>query len=146
MNLSAKYSFKKISLFLILTLIILFPIIVMAQGLSPTSIGLEYGSYSGLKQGDLRFTVVSIIRMLMGLLGVLAVVIMIYAGFTWMTAGGNEEKVGKAKKLLFYCAIGLAVILSAYAITSFILNKLVIATTGRIEWGWTGGKWYGVGE
>ena len=134
MNFITKHSFKKISFFLILTLFITIPIVALAQGLDPNSIGLDYGTYSGLRNSDLRLTVVSIIRMLMGMLGMLAVVLMIYSGFTWMTAGGNEEKIGKAKKLLFYCAIGLAVILSAYAITSFVLFQLANATTGRLYW------------
>ena len=136
MNLVTKFGLKEILSILILTLFLAVPAVVLAQGLNPNSIGLDYGGYSGLGKSDLRLTVISIVRMLMGLLGILAVVIMIYSGFIWMTAGGNEERVGKAKKLLFYCTIGLAVILSAYAITSFVLFQLANATTGRLYWSW----------
>lgn len=83
----------------------------------------------GLPSGDIRITVARIIRVAMGLLGIIAVVIMLYGGFTWMTAGGEEEKVGEAKKMIFAGIIGLAIILSAYALASFIITKLYEATT-----------------
>ena len=65
----------------------------------------------------------------MGLLGIVAVVIVLIGGFTWMTAGGNDEKVGEAKKWIFAGVIGLAIILSAYAIANFVIQNLVTATT-----------------
>ncbi|MDO8626586.1 MAG: pilin [Candidatus Magasanikbacteria bacterium] len=84
---------------------------------------------SGLGAGDIRLTMARIIRVAMGLLGIVAVVIVLLGGFIWMTAGGNEEKVGEAKKFLYSGAIGLAIILSAYAIASFVITQLVYATT-----------------
>jgi hypothetical protein len=48
-----------------------------------------------------------------------------------MTAGGNDDKVGEAKKRILYAVIGLAIILSAYAITRFITTQLYSATTGE---------------
>jgi len=55
-------------------------------------------------------------------LGLIALVIVLYAGFMWMTSGGNEEKISKAKKILSAGVIGLIIILASYAITSFILQ------------------------
>jgi hypothetical protein len=52
-------------------------------------------------------------------LGVLFVCLTVYAGFLWMTAGGNEEHIEKAKKLLFRAVIGLIIVLSAYSIAWF---------------------------
>lgn len=65
----------------------------------------------------------------MSLLGIVAVVIVLIGGFTWMTAGGDEEKVGTAKKYIYSGVIGLAIILSAYAIANFVITQLVSATT-----------------
>ncbi len=79
---------------------------------------------------DLRVTIVRIINIFLGFLGVIAVCIILYAGYVWMTAGGNEEKVATAKKLLINAVIGLAIILSSFAITSFILNRLQGAIDG----------------
>lgn len=84
----------------------------------------------GMGNQDIRVTIASVIRVLMGLLGIVAVVIILIGGFTWMTAGGNEEKVGEAKKWIFSGVIGLAIILSAYALATFVINSLVTATTG----------------
>jgi len=97
--------------------------------LTPTQLGIEYGAATGLGTTDVRQTVAQIIRVAMGLLGIVAVVIILIGGFKWMTAGGNEEQVGDAKKWIFSGVIGLAIILSAYALASFIINQLVTATT-----------------
>lgn len=97
---------------------------VSAGELLPTTVGTNLG----LPSSDVRVTVARIIRVAMGLLGIIAVVIILIGGFTWMTAGGNEEKVGEAKKWIFSGIIGLAIILSAYAIATFVINQLVNAT------------------
>lgn len=93
-------------------------------------LGLGYGQATGLGSEDLRFTVARIINVALSLLGIIAVVLVVYAGFMWMTAAGNDEKVGKAKKILIGAVIGLAIILSAYAITNFVVKELFQATTG----------------
>lgn len=92
-------------------------------------LGVRYPGYSTLTGGDIRVTVATVIRVLLGLLGIIFVVIVIYGGFLWMTAGGNDEQVGKAKSWIFSGVIGLAIILSSYAITLFITTNLVKATT-----------------
>ena len=81
-----------------------------------------------LSSQDIRVTVAKIIRAVLGLLGIIAVVIVLYAGFLWMTAGGNDEQIGKAKQWLINGIIGLAIILSAFAITQFVISKLAGAT------------------
>lgn len=86
------------------------------------------GTASGLGQEDLRLVVARIIRTFLTVLGVIAVIIVIYGGFTWMTAGGEAEKVEKAKKILLNGGIGLAIILLSWAITSFIISALLGAT------------------
>jgi hypothetical protein len=78
----------------------------------------------GLGSSDLQETVVSIIQWVLGLLGLGAVIMILYGGFTWMTAGGNEEKVEKAKKIITAAVIGLVIILVAWAIVIFALNVL----------------------
>lgn len=103
------------------------PLVAAAQTLD---VGINYGTATGLGTKDLRDTVVSIINVGLGLLGLIAVVIMLAGGFTWMTAAGNEEKVDKAKKMIFAGIIGLAIILSAYAISRFVITNLITATGG----------------
>jgi hypothetical protein len=72
----------------------------------------------------------SFINAAIGLLGVILVVLIIYAGFLWMTAQGNEEKVKKAKQIITQCVIGMILIFAAYAITEFVVNSISTATTG----------------
>lgn len=69
-------------------------------------------------------TLSAIITYALSFLGVIAVLIVIYAGFKWMTAGGNEEQVNKAKKLLINGVIGLAIIILAYSITFFVIKVI----------------------
>ena len=88
---------------------------------------------SGLGNQSLETTIGSIINVMLSLLGIIAVILILYGGFKWMTAGGNEENVGAAKKIIFSGIIGLVIILSAYAIASFVLRNLSVATgTGNL--------------
>lgn len=113
------------------TLSMLAPAVVMAQAqVTPNDLGIQYGAATGLGNKDIRVTIASIIKTAMGLLGIVAVVIILIGGFKWMTAGGNDEQTGEAKKWIFSGVIGLAIILSAYALATYIINSLVTATTG----------------
>ncbi|MBI4434564.1 hypothetical protein HY635_01990, partial [Candidatus Uhrbacteria bacterium] len=62
--------------------------------------GLQFGTATGLSTQDIRITVAKIIRAFIGILGLVALVIILYGGFLWMTSGGDEEKIGKGKKVL----------------------------------------------
>jgi len=89
--------------------------------------GLNYvsnGLNNSLSQADPRTVIGRIINLALGFLGVLAVGIVLLGGFKWMTAGGNEEKTGEAKKLLGAGVIGLVIILSSWAIANFLISSL----------------------
>ena len=103
-----------------------------AQATDP--FGLDYGTDTGLGHADIRTTISSIINVALGLLGIVAVVIVLWGGFRWMTAGGNEEKVGEARKIIFSGVIGLAIILSAFAIATFVLKQLADATGATTDY------------
>lgn len=83
---------------------------------------------ANLGSQDIRLTIARVIRTILGLLGIIAVVIVLYGGFTYMTAGGSEDKVATAKKIIINGVIGLGIIMSAYAITQFVFNSLSKAT------------------
>ena len=63
----------------------------------------------------------------MGLLGIVLVVLVIYAGFLWMTAQGSEEKIKKAKGIISSAIIGLVLIFAAYSITGFVVSSISTA-------------------
>ncbi len=72
--------------------------------------------------------IAKIIQVILGFLAVIFLVLIIYAGFMWMTAAGNDEKITKAKNTMVAATIGTAIILCAYAITYFVVDQLLIAT------------------
>ncbi|MEA3463467.1 MAG: pilin [Patescibacteria group bacterium] len=61
-----------------------------------------------------------VISIILAFLGVLFLILMIYGGYIWMMARGNEQEVEKAKNIIKNALIGLVVVLSAWAITYFI--------------------------
>ncbi len=79
---------------------------------------------TGLADAELEDTAVNIIKTVLSLLGLIALVIILMGGFKWMTSGGNEEKVGEAKKLLGAGVVGIVIILAAYAITQFVVVQM----------------------
>jgi len=66
-----------------------------------------------------------IISVVLSLVGVIFLILMIYAGILWMTASGNEQQISKAKSLLINTIIGIIIVFSAYALTTFIGNNLL---------------------
>lgn len=84
----------------------------------------EIASGAGLGTADSQIVIGQIIKIALGFLGLIGLVIVIIAGFKWMTSGGNEEKVKSAKKMLLAGAAGMVVILFSYIIVNFIINKV----------------------
>lgn len=126
---------KKISaivLGLAMAFMLAMPMLVSAEGLD---LGLDtVGEATGLGSGGeagIQGTIGSIIKAALGFLGVIALVIVLMGGFKYMTSGGDEKKVGDARKYIISGIIGLAIILSSYAITGFVVEKLVSATAGE---------------
>ncbi|OGF21662.1 hypothetical protein A2316_01230 [Candidatus Falkowbacteria bacterium RIFOXYB2_FULL_38_15] len=75
------------------------------------------GSVSGIIQ--------RVISTVLGFVGVIFLVLIIVGGLMWMTAGGNEDQVGKSKKLITNAVIGTIIIMLAYVLVSFVMGKIV---------------------
>lgn len=111
--------------FLIVPIILLLAVFIIGNlSLAQVDTGLGYLEESGLAKTDIRVVIANIIRIVMGFLGTLAVIIILIGGFKWMTAGGNEEKISEAKRLLLNGVIGLVIVLLSFSIASFILSRL----------------------
>lgn len=78
-------------------------------------------------QGGLRGMILLIVNFFLGFLGLLAVIMIIYGGFLYVTSAGNEEDVKKAKKILMYAVVGIIVIILSFVIVRTILG----AATGE---------------
>jgi len=107
------------------------PSMASANGVSPLAASSSFGlgqndpaASLGLGTTALDDAVVGLINVMLGFLGLIAVVIILIGGFRWMTAGGNEDKVGQARKTIFAGIIGLAIILFAWGITIFVVQQL----------------------
>ncbi|PIZ54817.1 hypothetical protein COY24_02520, partial [Candidatus Uhrbacteria bacterium CG_4_10_14_0_2_um_filter_41_21] len=83
------------------------------------------GEASGLGNADIKVTIAKFIRAFLAVLGIIAVILVLYGGFVWMTAGGDGEKVEKAKKILINAGVGLFIIMASYSITTFVLSALL---------------------
>jgi hypothetical protein len=91
----------------------------------------EFQNETGLGQKDPRAIVASVIRVILGFLGIVAVVIILLGGFKWMTAGGNKDKVSEARKLIISGVVGLVIIMAAFGIAQFVINSLMSATNSN---------------
>ena len=89
--------------------------------------GFFIESPSGIQataKGTLGQNITTIINYFLGILGLIAVVFLIYAGVLMVTAGGNEEQVKKAKKIITYAVIGIVIILLSFTIVQFVTTAL----------------------
>lgn len=128
---------------IILLLVVIGVMIAAGFVFAQPDLGLnEFGAQTNLGTKPLGQTIAEIVRVFLSVLGIIAVILTLYAGFLWMTAAGNAEKIATAKKILINAVIGLAIILSSLAITQFIIGALGAATgtnIGAIGGGGPGG-------
>ncbi len=82
--------------------------------------GLTFGPGGG----DLIGWIKGLLNFMIAVSGLIAVVMLIIAGYSFITAGGDEDKVGKATKSLTYAIVGLAICLISVLIVNFVVNKI----------------------
>lgn len=129
-----KHLLLKIGTWIALGSLVLLPTLSFAQ----TFTGLEgsasanlqtTGTASSLSTAITLPTLIgNFIKVLLSILGVVFVALMVYAGFLYFTSAGVEDKVKTAKKLFSQTIIGLILIVSAYAISDFVIDALVAAS------------------
>lgn len=79
---------------------------------------------TSMSEFSLGSVVAIVIQGALGLLGIIFLIIMVFAGYRWMTSSGNEEAIKTSKQMITRAIIGLIIVLMAYAITYFIFNQL----------------------
>lgn len=87
----------------------------------------KFGGTSAIKTPGV--VVFNIVQVVLGFLGIVGAIMMIYAGFLWLTSGGEEEKAKQGRTLLFQALIGTLIVLTAYTITYFVIDRLTKAVT-----------------
>ena len=116
--------------FTILSLFIV-PIAADAQGIISNGFN-RAGAIGGDELGtaELEDVIIQLVNVLLGFLGIIAVVIILWGGFLWLTAGGNEDQIGRARSTIIAGIIGLAIIIASFAIARFVVGSLTSATGG----------------
>lgn len=125
-------SFRRQAIALGLSLALFVPSIALAQD---TNFGLDQLSNINLGTNSLQDTIAIFINVILGFLGIVAFIIILLGGFKWMTSGGDEDKIGEAKKLMGAGVVGMAIVLAAWAVASFVINQLASATDSPISTG-----------
>ena len=123
------YNNKKIAAAILFSLLIAFlflPSITSAQGLKNINQGLDVTAQSaGVKgESNLGQFLALLVQVLLGFIGLIFVILIIYGGATWMTAMGQDEKITKAKKIIINSVIGLIIIILSYSIAYFVTLAL----------------------
>lgn len=80
---------------------------------------------------DIKDFAIRVLKFVLSFLGIVAVIMVIYGGFLYVTAAGDDDKVGTGKKIIMYSIIGIIIIMASFA----LINTVFQAGTG----GETGG-------
>ncbi|PLX20285.1 hypothetical protein C0584_06085 [Candidatus Parcubacteria bacterium] len=104
---------------------------VNAQGVDEMVWGGYYEEFqlsTGLSPKDPREMITGLIRIALGFLGILAVTIIMFAGFKLMVSGGNEDNMAKAKAMMANGAVGIIIVLISFSLANFVINSIINAT------------------
>lgn len=97
---------------------------------------------TGLSTDEAEVATGKLINRALGLAGIAFLILTVYAGFRWMTAQGNEDQVTKARETLTASLIGIAVILLAFSVSTYIIGRLqsTVGGTQGPDGGYLGGE------
>ena len=131
---------KKIISFLILLIISL---AIVQPSFSAPDINKFTGNIANKAKFDTNVTTTTlsekigqIIKIILSFTATIFLVLTVYAGILWMTAGGNDESVTKATSILYTSVIGLIIVLSAYGITTFVMWAVFGSATNQSTCPW----------
>jgi len=138
-----KNLFYKISYFFIYIFSFAIGAMVNAQALQSGTVSgmgapaktLAEQSGFDVANGSIGAIMAKVLTTFLSLLAIIFIVLIVLAGYNWMTAGGEEQKVTKAKDSIQKAVIGLIIIMSAYVITAFVFNNLPAGGGSSIDGG-----------
>lgn len=115
-------------IFIVITAVMISPVIpIYAQNQTFEPGELPSAAESGLRDDNLFDFIASAIRVVLGVLGAILLVIIIYGGFLYATAAGNEERVTQARNTLVYAIIGIVIISAAWILSDFIISNILLS-------------------
>jgi hypothetical protein len=124
--------FKKFLLIALFTLMVSAPLFAQAQaGETKSTAPIQKlqeiqpdSGYEDANEYDLAATLGTIVNAALSLLGIVFIILTIYAGYNWMIARGDEAKVEKAKDTLTRAIIGIIIVVGSYAIWQFVFKAI----------------------
>ncbi|KKQ27556.1 MAG: hypothetical protein US42_C0008G0067 [Candidatus Magasanikbacteria bacterium GW2011_GWC2_37_14] len=114
-------------------LIAIFSLLLCTPVLAKLNLGTGIAGQAAVKAGyegntsEITFSqnIGTVINAALSLVGVIFLVLMVYAGYLWMTARGSEEEITKAKGIIIAAMIGLILVVGAYSITTFVVPRIL---------------------
>lgn len=85
---------------------------------------IKQSDVKGQSANSVEDIITSLINTLIWAVGFVAVAMLIYGGFKYITAQGNEKNVATARSVIMYAVIGLIITAIAYAIRTFVLGRV----------------------
>lgn len=118
---------KKIISFLFLSLFYITPVLAaeveLKDYIDPLNISSQSDSQVGVVN-SVAFAVGKVLDQVFGILGIIALCIIVYSGILYITSLGKSEKAKQSLKYMQWAVIGLVVIFLSYAIVRFVLNEI----------------------
>jgi len=87
----------------------------------------EKTGYSPGKSASPEVEVGRIIAYALSFLGVVFMILIVYGGYMWLTARGNEEQITKAKDLIKHSIIGMVIVFAAFMVSYFVVDRILMA-------------------
>ncbi len=84
---------------------------------NPDAVSTATGGASSLRQ-----LVLTMVNYFLGFLGLVAVLVVIYGGVTYVTAAGKDDAVEKGKKIIMYALVGLIIVLLSFVVVNFVIG------------------------
>ncbi|MEI6627590.1 MAG: hypothetical protein WCL61_03270 [bacterium] len=79
---------------------------------------------NGLAKADLVTVIGKLVSFVLGFLSIILILLILWAGWNWMTAMDDEDKIKKAKATISAAVIGIVIIMSSYIIATFVINNI----------------------
>ncbi len=86
--------------------------------------------YNPLGQRTVPQVVGFVIQVVLGISGSIALLMIVYCGFTWLMSQGEPDKIKKGQQTIVWSVIGIAVLFGANILATYIINTLGSATAG----------------
>jgi len=92
-----------------------------AQLINPGDVPSNIAAATG-GEGSIRALILRIVDFILLFLGLLAVIMIIYGGITYVSSAGNQEKVDQAKKIIMYAIVGIIIVLISFALVNTVIR------------------------